>query len=92
MTDFLDDDNGNFDNEEWIDVPNYIGIYQISRSGKVRSLDRIDSRGWKRKGKEKKLTRTKYGSYQVTLGKHGFTETVLVKTLLKKIEGGASDE
>jgi hypothetical protein len=27
-------------NEEWVDVPDFDGIYQISRDGRVQSLDR----------------------------------------------------
>ena len=44
--------------EQWKDIPGYIGYYQVSTSGKVRSLDRVctNSLGYKRKIKGKKIT------------------------------------
>jgi len=37
--------------EVWKDIPEYEGLYQVSNLGKVRSLDRINSKGRKLKGK-----------------------------------------
>ena len=37
-------------NEEWRPIPGYEGMYEISDFGNVRSLDRIDSNGRRRKG------------------------------------------
>ena len=37
--------------ETWKDIQGYEGFYQVSNVGRVRSVDRIDSRGHKRKGK-----------------------------------------
>lgn len=73
--------------EIWKDILDYEGYYQVSNTGKVRSIDRIDSRGWKRKGTEKKLTPTKFGGYQVTLNKNGKSKSVSLKTLMKAFEG-----
>lgn len=36
--------------ENWRDIPGYVGTYQVSDLGRVRSLDRIDGRGRARKG------------------------------------------
>jgi hypothetical protein len=34
--------------EEWRDVPNYEGLYQVSNHGAVRSCDRVATAGWPR--------------------------------------------
>ena len=36
--------------EIWKDIKGYEGIYQVSNLGRVRSLDRVNARGWKIKG------------------------------------------
>ena len=36
--------------EIWKDIKGYEGIYQVSNLGRVRSLDRVNERGWKKKG------------------------------------------
>jgi len=36
--------------EEWKPVVGYEGYYEVSNLGNVRSIDRLDSRGWRRKG------------------------------------------
>ena len=36
--------------EIWKPVVGYDGIYEVSSHGSIRSLDRIDHRGWQRKG------------------------------------------
>ena len=41
--------------ERWLPVVGYEGMYEVSDQGRVRSLDRVDSRGWKRKGQVLKL-------------------------------------
>ncbi len=41
--------------EIWIDIPNHIDIYQVSNIGRVRSLDRLDSLGRRRRGQILKL-------------------------------------
>ena len=37
------------ESESWRAVVGYEGIYEVSSLGRVRSLDRIDARGWKRR-------------------------------------------
>lgn len=37
--------------ELWRPVPGYEGAYEVSSQGRVRSLERLDSRGHKRRGK-----------------------------------------
>lgn len=37
--------------EEWRAIAGYAGYYEVSNLGRVRSLDRIDCRGQRRKGK-----------------------------------------
>lgn len=36
--------------EIWMDVPDYVGTYQVSNYGRVRSVDRTDRLGRKKKG------------------------------------------
>ena len=61
-------------NEEWKDIPNYEGWYQVSNLGNVRSLDRkiIYSNGkiYIAKGKNLKPTLRKNGYYYVTSAKN----------------------
>ena len=37
--------------ERWLPVPGYEGVYEVSDLGRVRSMDRLDSRGRKRRGR-----------------------------------------
>ena len=37
--------------EIWKSVKGYEGFYEVSSLGRVRSVDRVDLRGWRRKGK-----------------------------------------
>lgn len=59
----------------WLPVVGYEGIYEVSDTGRVRSLDRHDSRGRLIRGKERKLTQTQDGHLQITLhnGTRGWT-------------------
>ena len=45
--------------EVWKDIEEYEGLYQVSNLGRVRSVDRIDSRGHRRKGNLMKQTANK---------------------------------
>ena len=53
--------------EQWKDVKNYEGIYKVSDLGRVWSCDRIDKRGFKRKGKFLKPTMNPRGYLFVAL-------------------------
>ena len=54
-------------NEEWRDVVGYEGSYQVSNCGRVRSLDRIDNAGKKRKGRMKRTPVNGRGYAMVSL-------------------------
>lgn len=63
-------------NEQWVDVPEYEGFYQVSNFGNVRSVDRIiiDSRTKARilkKGKMLKKLPDQKGYFRVSLSKNG---------------------
>lgn len=47
--------------ERWKDVANYEGIYKVSDLGRVWSCERIDERGFKRKGKYLRPTMNQKG-------------------------------
>lgn len=48
--------------EEWRDIKNYEGVYQISSLGRIRSLDRyVDDKGHKRFAKGQKHYNTAGG-------------------------------
>lgn len=56
--------------EEWRDIKNYDGIYQVSNLGNVKSLDRISVDGRKFKGVVLKKA-TSLGYFYVNLTKNG---------------------
>ena len=60
----------------------YTESYEISNYGRVRSLDRIDTSGHRRKGKILKLAKDKYGYFQVGLSKDGKVTSFLVHRLV----------
>lgn len=68
--------------EIWKDIEKFEGFYQISTLGNVRSLDRIDSRGWKRKGSMKAKMLTSDGYETVKLNKNGVGKKFLVHRLV----------
>lgn len=59
------------DKEVWKDVKGYEGYYQVSNLGKVRSLDRVDTLGYHRKGKVLTDNSDKDGYHQVGLFQGG---------------------
>ena len=67
--------------EIWNDIRDYEGLYQVSTHGKVRSLDRIDSRGHRRKGRILKYANRR-GYRGVILCKDGITKTFSVHRLV----------
>lgn len=63
--------------EEWRDIPNFVGIYQVSNTGRVRSIDRTvrhmgphnKDENFKYKGKIRKKSVNRYG-YETVLLSH----------------------
>ena len=68
--------------EEWRDVKDYEGIYQVSNMGKVRSLDRLDARGYRRKGKIMKLTANINGYQEIKLSNNNIEKSYKVHRLV----------
>lgn len=78
--------------EQWKDIENYEGLYQVSNLGRVRSLDRL-VRNYNRwhiehtkliKGVVLKQSTDKYGYKRVYLSKYGCEKFVLVSRLVAK--------
>lgn len=74
--------------EEWRDITEYEGYYQVSSKGNVRSLDRtiVNSDGSTRRIKGKQLTPfiTNVGYVQVRLMKNGNQKHMYVHRLVSK--------
>lgn len=71
--------------EIWKPIPNYEGYYEVSNTGKVKSLKRIieDKRGVNHFVTEKELALNRYGDYyQVALSKDGKRKLFLVHRLV----------
>jgi len=68
--------------EAWMPIGGYDGIYEISDLGRVRSLNRIDARGWRRKGRILQPSTHKNGYLLVCLYKDGISETRIVHRLV----------
>lgn len=66
--------------EEWQDIEGYEGKYQVSNTGKVKSLN------YNNTGKPKELTQksNRYGYMEVKLSKNNKTKNFLVSTLVGK--------
>ena len=65
--------------EIWKDIPNYIGYYQVSNMGRIRSVDRyvkVNGKTIFLKGKVKKQYKTKKGYLTINLSKDGVTNTM----------------
>ena len=65
--------------EIWKDIPGYEGLYQVSNTGKVRSLN------WRKQGVIKELTlkETPQGQLQAEFSKDGKRKTFLVQSLVE---------
>lgn len=74
--------------EIWKDVEGYVGYYQVSNNGRIRSIDRlvVHEDGTKRilKGKILKLFKEKNGYYSVCLRKKGQRKTHHVHRIVGK--------
>lgn len=69
-------------NENWIGIKGYEGIYEVSSVGNVRSLDRFDASGHRRKGRMLKLMNDAYGYKVVKLSKNGIAKAFKVHRLV----------
>ena len=69
-------------NEIWKDIPEFNGFYQASNLGRIKSLERIDARGNKRKEKILKLKINSCGYYQVALCKNSIVKWYSVHRLV----------
>ena len=77
--------------EEWRDIKNYEGVYQISSLGRIRSLDRyVDDKGHKRfvKGKILKPSKHKNNYEYVVLydRKHRMIHRLVAETFIDNID------
>lgn len=68
--------------EEFRDIPNYKGYYKISNLGNVKSLERLDSRGYKRQEKMLKVGLTSSGYLSVNLSIDGKGKVFTIHQLL----------
>lgn len=68
--------------EIWKDIEDYEGLYQVSNTGKVRSLDRIDDIGRKIKGRILADRFDKKGYLSVALNKNAKTKYKKVHRLV----------
>lgn len=71
--------------EEWKDINDYKGYYQVSNNGRIRSLNRTitDSRGfrYKKKGKVMITHKGKNGYIYISLKKNNITKTFTIHRL-----------
>ena len=68
--------------EEWKAIAGYEGLYEVSNLGRIKSLSRIDSRGYKRNEKILKLNKDSGGYLKVSLYKNGKPKQYLVHRLV----------
>lgn len=68
--------------EIWKDIEGYEGLYQVSNMGRVRSLDRIDARGHRWKGRMLSSKLRKDGYREVILCRDGKRKYMFVHRLV----------
>lgn len=64
------------------DIEGYEGLYQVSNLGRVKSLERLDSRGHKVNERILRLKKNRYGYLQVTLYINGKGKTIEIHRLV----------
>lgn len=69
-------------NESWLPIVGYEGLYEVSDLGRVRSLDRRDSRGNRINGRLRVLSVMESGHMVVSLCKTGNQRSVYVHRLV----------
>lgn len=77
--------------EIWKDIPNYEG-YQVSNLGRVKSLERLDAIGRKRKEKILKPQMNSHGYYQVWLCKNSIQKFYIIHRLVWEAFNGSIPE
>ena len=70
--------------EIWKEVKDYEGIYQVSNLGRIKSLSRLNLRGFKIKEKIIKGGIDTHGYQMINLTKDGIRKTILVHRLVSK--------
>lgn len=68
--------------EIWKDIEDYKGLYQVSNLGRVRSLERIDALGRRRKGKVLADKHNNRGYHTIALCRDGNIEYKLIHRLV----------
>lgn len=68
--------------EEWKDIPQYEGLYQVSNLGNAKSLDRLAKNRAKLKGKSIKLNADKFGYLRFTVTKGNKSKTLRIHRLV----------
>lgn len=68
--------------EEWRPVVGYEGLYEVSNTGRVRSVDRYDNRNCFRKGKVLSPGKNTKGYLSVVLNCNGKRKTITVHRLV----------
>lgn len=69
--------------EQWLPIAGYEGAYEVSDAGRVRSLDRVNSRGWRLTGKVLSPARSnRHGHLHVLLCTPGVQDSRFVHTLV----------
>ena len=68
--------------EVWKDIVGYEGLYQVSNYGRVKSLDKIDSKGYHRREKILRTPSSKDGYCQTGLTKEGIRKMYKVHRLV----------
>lgn len=63
--------------ENWLPVVGFEGLYEVSDSGQIRSLDRITATGQRRKGRILKLSKNQDGYLKACLSGKGSRKSVL---------------
>lgn len=81
----------NFENEIWRNIPNYEG-YQVSNLGRVKSLERIDALGHKRKEKILKPQINDSGYYRIQLQKQSIRKFYYVHRIVYEAFNGQIPE
>lgn len=80
-------------NNEWKDVPGYIGLYQVNRDGIFRSLDRYVEFNYRRSGKKQRFVKGKIlkfgfstkGYLQLHLSKKSVVSTLEIHRIVAKV-------